>query len=94
MNQVRVGFKITSHRGLRNKPVVKADQLGQVGGRDAFVGAVEARQVFNLRTDRRELVDVVGEPLVMPGIGAADHQTGGHDGAGEQLTHRAFDEPI
>ena len=41
--------------------VVEADQLAEVGDGDAFVGAVEARQVFGLGAHRREAVDVVGD---------------------------------
>jgi len=41
------GFQLRERLGtLRQKAVVKADQLGIVADRNAFVGAVKARQIF------------------------------------------------
>ena len=60
--------------GVAEQLVIELDQLDVVGGRDALVGAVEARQVLGLGAHRRELVDVVGDGVEVARVGGADHQ--------------------
>src|SRR5215207_544145 len=61
-------------RRVADQLVIELDELDQVRARDALVGAVEALQILEARTHRRELVDVVGDPVEVARIGRADHE--------------------
>src|SRR6516165_9505769 len=74
--------------------VIELNQLDVVGRRDALVGAVEALQVLGSRAHRRELVDVVGDALVVSRIGATDHEAGRDNEVGMKLHEAARDRSI